>query len=53
MGRARDRELFAHRQYTYCGVVLVVLIYYKLWKERHITHNIDNGWMMHKSFTSR
>ena len=29
--RERDRELFAHghRQYKCCGVVLVVIIYYK------------------------
>ena len=51
-GRDGERELFAHRQYKYYGIVLVVNIYYKLWKERHRTH-MDNGWKMHNSFTSR
>ena len=37
-----------------CGVVLLVNIYYKLWKERHRTHIImDNCWLMHNSLTSR
>ena len=28
-----------------CGVVLVVNIYYKLWKERHRTHN-NGQWLV-------
>ena len=39
-----------------CGVVLVVNIYYKLWKERHNTHNngqrLDDAQLVHKSSTS-
>ena len=38
-----------------CGVVLVVNIYYKYYYGRKDTEHIimDNGWMMHNSFTSR
>ena len=39
-----------------CGVVLVVNIYYKLWKERHRTHNngqwLDDAQLVHKWSTS-
>ena len=39
-----------------CGVVLVVKIYYKLWKERHRTHNngqrLVDAQLAHKWTTS-
>ena len=39
-----------------CGVVLVVNIYYKLWKERHRTHNngqrLVDAQLVHKWTTS-
>ena len=31
--------------------MLVVIIYYKLWKETHRT--LDNGWMMHATHLSQ
>ena len=39
-----------------CGVVLVVNVYYKLWKERHRTHNngkrLVDAQLVHKWSTS-
>ena len=51
-GRERGREGGNN-----CGVVLVVNIYYKLWKERHRTHHyngqrLDDAQLVHKSSTS-
>ena len=44
------------KEYKYCGLVLVVIIYYKLWKERHTTHNngqrLVDAQLVHKSLTS-
>ena len=35
----RGKEKGGREEVNNCGVVLVVNIYYKLWKERHRAHN--------------